>query len=75
MENTATATVTSVPVEALLTVEDLAEMLRLPKRTLYSWRLNGEGPASIPMGRTLRYRLSVVNEWLDSLQSADDSAA
>jgi excisionase family DNA binding protein len=48
------------------TAQEVAEYLRLPIQTLYSYRLDGRGPAAIKVGRHLRYRWSDVQAWLDS---------
>ena len=52
--------------EKLLSVEEVADLLAVPKRTLYMWRLKGAGPRAIPVGRYLRYRPSEVEDWLTS---------
>jgi len=49
----------------LLTVAELAEFLQKPKATIYAWKYRGEGPPAIRVGRTLRFRESDVNAWLD----------
>lgn len=56
----------------LWTVQDVAEYLRLPVQTLYSWRHTGYGPPSRRVGKHLRYRPSDVTTWLDGL---DDGVA
>lgn len=56
----------------LLTIDDLAEMLKVPKQTLYAWRYRSEGPLGHRIGRHVRYRLTDVDEWLTS-QRDDNS--
>jgi predicted DNA-binding transcriptional regulator AlpA len=34
------------------------------RRTLQSWRLRGRGPRYIKVQRSVRYRLSDIEEWL-----------
>ena len=58
--------------DQLLTIDDLAEMLKVPKQTLYAWRHQSEGPIGHRIGRHVRYRLTDVDEWLDS-QRDDNS--
>lgn len=48
----------------LLTVDELAALLKIPKATLYSWRYISYGPPSIKVGRYLRYRNTEVTRWI-----------
>jgi excisionase family DNA binding protein len=50
--------------DRLLTVDDLAEYLDVPKATLYAWRYHGQGPRSSRIGKHLRYRHSDVTHWI-----------
>lgn len=52
--------------DQLMTVEQLAEKLQIPKTTLYAWRYRGTGPLGIAVGRHLRYRRADVERWLDA---------
>jgi excisionase family DNA binding protein len=52
------------PVPALLTIDDLAEMLRVSTRTLRTWRHEGELPPAITIGGALRWRRADVDAWL-----------
>ncbi len=56
--------------DRLITAEELAAYLSVPKNTLYAWRYHGEGPPAIRVGRYLRYRMTEVEGWLD-LKSDD----
>ena len=51
----------------LWTVHDVAEFLRVPVQTLYSWRSQGYGPPARRVGKYLRYRPDDVMRWLDQL--------
>lgn len=51
----------------LWTVRDVAEFLRVPVQTLYSWRSTGYGPKARRIGKHLRYRPDDVMTWLDQL--------
>lgn len=53
--------------EPLWTVEQVAEYLQIPVRTLYQWRHNNYGPAGRRVGRYVRYRAEDVRAWVDSL--------
>lgn len=64
----------SLPVN-LLTVADVAELLQVPARTLYTWRSKGEGPPGFRVGRHLRFDPADVRVWLDRQRAAEQSPA
>lgn len=47
-----------------------ADVLGVPEHTLAQWRSKGTGPEYVKVGRHVRYRWTVVNEWLDAQTSA-----
>jgi excisionase family DNA binding protein len=49
----------------LLSVDEVADVLGVPVRTLYQWRHKGVGPLGLRIGRHLRYRAADVSEWID----------
>ncbi len=49
----------------LLTELQVADYLRLNPRTLQSWRQRGTGPAFLQVGRSIRYRVDEIEEWLN----------
>ena len=51
--------------DRLLTVEDLANFLDVPIKTLYAWRYHGEGPVGFRVGRYIRYRRTDVEAWIE----------
>jgi excisionase family DNA binding protein len=53
-----------VPDETLHDLDWLAAYLGIPKKTIYGWRLRGEGPPAYRVGKHLRYRRSDVDDWL-----------
>ncbi len=55
------------PSDDVITIEELARQLDIPKTTLYGWRYKGKGPRSHRVGKHLRYRWSDVLSWLDAL--------
>ena len=59
--------------DALLTPAMLAERLGMTERTLSEWRITGRGPAFIRIGKTVRYRPSVVDSWLLSQERRSTS--
>jgi excisionase family DNA binding protein len=52
--------------ESLMTVDEVAEYLRVPKETVYHWRKHGEGPRGFRTGRYVRFRRSDVDAWLET---------
>ena len=48
----------------LLTITEVAELLRTPVATLRYWRHLGIGPASFRIGRRVMYRRTDVEEWI-----------
>jgi len=48
----------------LLTVEDLAGYLGIPKQTVYGLNSKGTGPRRVVVGRHVRYRPEDVEAWL-----------
>ncbi|MEV0568007.1 helix-turn-helix domain-containing protein [Dactylosporangium sp. NPDC050588] len=54
----------------LLSIDEVAELLRVPKGTLYQWRHRRKGPPARRVGRHLRYDEAAVQAWL-----RDDKAA
>jgi excisionase family DNA binding protein len=65
-----TADAAHAPLSRLLTVQELADLLQVPTKTIYTWRYKGVGPPAVPMGRYLRFRTEDVVEWLE--ERADD---
>ncbi|MFC4949968.1 helix-turn-helix transcriptional regulator [Pseudonocardia sp. GCM10023141] len=51
----------------LWTVQDVAEYLGVPVRTLYEWRGKGYGPQARKVGKYLRYDAALVQRWFDEL--------
>ncbi|WP_040699816.1 helix-turn-helix domain-containing protein [Nocardia vinacea] len=46
-----------------LSTDDVAERLKIPKKTLAAWASAGRGPRYARMGRYRRYRLSDLLAW------------
>lgn len=64
----------SVPdaTDPLWDIDQVSAYLKVPKRTLYAWRTHKYGPQGIRVGRYVRYRRSVVIEWVDLMEHIDD---
>ncbi|WP_062294215.1 helix-turn-helix transcriptional regulator [Demequina phytophila] len=59
----------------LLTVHELAELLRTTPSTIYAMRSSGRGPRSIRADRKrLLFRRSDVDSWLDEQSEPDPTA-
>lgn len=56
--------------EPLWTVDDVAAYLRVPVKTLYQWKWQGEGPPVGKVGRALRYDPAEVRAWFLSTTAA-----
>ena len=62
----------------LLTLDEVADYLGVPKATLYAWRRYGSGVPMIKVGRHLRVDPAVLKAWLDahtSVASGDERQA
>ncbi len=62
-----TSTITTDP---FLTVDELAELTRTTKKTVYDWRLRGVGPTGTRVGRAILFRTSAVETWLAAHEDA-----
>ena len=49
-----------------LTISEVAELLRTPISSLYSWRTRKVGPPAIKVGRKVLYRRGDVESWLET---------
>lgn len=48
----------------LLTVQEVAALLRRPVNTIRTWRYQRSGPPSFRLGRRVMYRRGDVEEWV-----------
>lgn len=53
------------PEHTFLSPQELAESLGFPLSRLTGWRKNGGGPEFVKFGKTVAYRVSAVNAWVD----------
>lgn len=49
--------------ERLWTVRDVSTFLCVPVATIYQWRVRGEGPPAMRLGRHLRFDRAEVEAW------------
>jgi excisionase family DNA binding protein len=61
----------------LINTKQVAELLMAKANTVEIWRCRGEGPPFIKVGRSVRYRRSDVDAWLDkqTRQSTSEQAS
>lgn len=52
--------------DRLLTTDEVAEYLQVPRTTLYGWRYHNDGPPSLRVGRHVRYRRDDLDRWVQS---------
>jgi excisionase family DNA binding protein len=60
----------------ILTIDQAAAYLSIPKATLYTWRTRrvGFGPRAVKVGGCLRYRRSDLDAWVaEHVESFDDA--
>ena len=60
--------------DELLTMKEVANVVRVPVATLRYWRHLGSGPRSFRIGRGVRYWRAEVLHWLEQ-QSNDPQAS
>ncbi len=61
--------------DELLTIAEVAAIVRAPIATLRYWRHLGHGPRSFRLGRRVLYRVGDLQAWIDTQASASDAAA
>ena len=54
--------------EVLMTIEEVADYLRVKKRTIYDWLKSGKIPAIKTVGQW-RFKKDKIDAWLESHQS------
>jgi excisionase family DNA binding protein len=59
--------------DKLLTIEEVAELVRMPVATLRYWRHLGTGPHGFVIGRRLRFWRQDVLDWLDEQRESTGS--
>ena len=61
--------------DELLTISEVAAIVRAPIATLRYWRHLGQGPRSFRLGRRVVYRVGDLRAWIDAQSDASDAAA
>lgn len=58
---------------AFLTTREAADYLGLKHNTLEAWRCRGDGPRFVKLGRSVRYRQSDLDQWIESRTRSNTS--
>ena len=61
--------------DELLTLREVAQLLRVPEATVRWWRTQHLGPSSFKIGRHVRYFRSEVLRWIREQGAGGNSAA
>ena len=61
--------------DELLTISEVAAIVRAPIATLRYWRHLGTGPRSFRLGRRVVYRVADLRAWIDAQAGASDAGA
>lgn len=59
-----------IGLEPLISVEQLAAYVGLPRQTIYDWRVSGKGPKAYRIGKHLRFAVSDVRAWVEQQSEA-----
>lgn len=73
-ENMMSSTIETIEESDILTIDQAAKYLSIPKATLYTWRTRraGYGPPAVRFGSCLRYRRADLDVWVKAhLESVD----
>ena len=57
--------------DQLMTLEEVADYLQVPVKTLYDWRHKGVGPSGMRVGRYVRYRRADIDAWLETCRDPE----
>jgi len=63
---TTTMVGTPDPDDRFITLEELAQLCRVPLNTVYAWRKFGKGPASYRVGKRALVRHADAIAWIES---------
>lgn len=59
----------------LMTVDEVAKLLRVGRKTLLNWRPLGLGPRGFRVGGSVRYQRSEVLRWITEQEAAAPQGA
>jgi excisionase family DNA binding protein len=75
-EHTMSTTIDTTMEGGILTIDQAAAYLSIPKATLYTWRTRraGFGPRAVKIGGCLRYRRADLDAWIaEHVETFDDT--
>jgi len=53
--------------QPMLSLDDLAQLFGIAKRTVHTWRASGDLPKpDLSIGKTVRWRWSTIDQWIAS---------
>ncbi len=58
--------------DEILTLDEVAQILKVPVGTLRKWRTNGEGPKGFRAGKYVRYRRSAVEQFVTEQEGKEN---
>ena len=61
--------------DELLTISEVAAIVRAPIATMRYWRHLGTGPRSFRLGRRVVYRVGDLQAWIDTQANASDNGS
>jgi len=59
----------------IMTLDQVASYLQVPRNTIYHWRKAGGGPVGRQLGKHIRFRRTDVDTWLDAQATTGGGAA
>ncbi len=62
----------SPPEHEILTLEEVAEYLRLKPQTIYKWAQERRIPA-VKLGKEWRFRRSIIDRWMNEQMLSEES--
>lgn len=60
--------------DEMLTMREVADLLRVPEATLRYWRHLGTGPRGFRVGRSVRYWRTEVASWLEERSHSTEAS-
>ena len=54
-----------IPADAMLTVDQIAKLLKIPRTTLYGWIADGHGPRHFRVQNQIRVRFDDFLAWVE----------
>lgn len=74
MESGGPAWTASMDSQPLLSVDDLARLLRISRRSVFAMLAGGTAPRSMRIGGLRRFRRETVERWLAEKEAHSDAA-